>query len=170
MYPSNIQNITKCGILVDEELRQKIKQESKKATTIEDKKRILSSIYESNSQPFIYYDEAMDDSRLLNASAFKKKQSKINSNIPGPYNSNSLNDKTSSVTSSSTGNTLEALKEKIFRIFEEKGEDGVSMKEIEERTLKPKHIIKKIIDEIALQTGRGGRRHIWYLKPHYSAK
>ncbi|KAK6590170.1 hypothetical protein RS030_172630 [Cryptosporidium xiaoi] len=170
MYPSNIRNITRCGGLIDEGLRKKIEQGTKKSSTVEDKKRIVGSIYESNSQPFIYYDRSADDFIEPNGSVLKKRQVNINTSTSSTQNTSSSNDRPLFTTSSTTGNTLEALKEKIFRIFEEKGSDGVSMKEIEEKTLKPKHILKRIIDEIAMQTGRGGRRHIWYLKPQYSTK
>ncbi|KAL7068599.1 hypothetical protein ACR3K2_09380 [Cryptosporidium serpentis] len=162
MYPSTIYPLKRSGGIVNEDIRKKIKENAlKQNSTIEDTKRIVGAVYESSSQPFLYYNHRsstdynsnMDDQRVntnTTISTKKRQSSGFSINI-SEYN-------------------IESLKEHIFKIFEEKGSEGVSIKEIEDRTLQPKQLVKKVVEEIAFQTARGGRRHIWYLKSQYTTK
>ncbi|KAF7456396.1 Transcription initiation factor IIF/ Rap30 like winged HTH [Cryptosporidium felis] len=172
MYPSRIHTLVRKGNLITDDIRQRIKEKTKKPSTIEDTKRIVGAMYDSGSQPFIYYDQKADQ-----ISEEPRNSSLGPSSRKKPANSNCVNsadylDGSTHFTSNSnsSSSSLESLKENIFKIFEEKGSEGVSLREIEDKTLKPKHILKKIVEEIAVQAGRGGRRHIWHLKPQFISK
>lgn len=176
MYPSQIHTLIRKGTFVTDDIRRRIQEKTKKPSTIEDTKRIVGAMYESSSQPFMYYDvktdQMSDEPRNSSLSSISRKKpitssSQSSGNIDGNTNhSLGPNSNFNNVNNSS----LESLKENIFKIFEEKGSEGVSLKEIEDRTMKPKHILKKIVEEIAVQAGRGGRRHIWHLKPQFVGK
>lgn len=173
MYPCQIHTLVRKGSFVTDDIRRRIQEKTKKSSTVEDTKRIVGAIYESNSQPFMYYDvrtdQMSDEPRNTSLNSVSKRRSATSSsqsygNIEG---SSSLSTGSNSSCNHISSSSLENLKENIFKIFEEKGSEGVSLKEIEDRTMKPKHIVKKIIEEIAVQAGRGGRRHIWHLKPQF---
>lgn len=172
MYPSKIHTLVRKGGFVTDDIRRRIQEKTKKSSTIEDTKRIVGSIYEAHSQPFLYYDykaeQMTDEQRTSTYISNNKRKSNLSNNQQ--YNSNEAYTSTNDNSLNMSSNSLENLKENIFKIFEEKGSEGVSLKEIENRTMKPKHIVKKIVEEIALQAGRGGRRHIWFLKPQYMSK
>ncbi|OII73670.1 uncharacterized protein cubi_03468 [Cryptosporidium ubiquitum] len=176
MYPSQIHTLVRKGNFVTDDIRRRIQEKTKKSSTIEDTKRIVGAMYESSSQPFMYYDIKTDqmsdeprNSSMISIS--RKKLATSSSQSSGNIDSNTnyslgSNSNINNISSSS----LESLKENIFKIFEEKGSEGVSLKEIEDKTMKPKHILKKIVEEIAVQAGRGGRRHIWHLRPQFIGK
>lgn len=173
MYPSQIHTLVRKGSFVTDDIRRRIQEKTKKSSTIEDTKRIVGAIYESNSQPFMYYDaktdQMLDEPRNISLNSVSKRRVTTSSSQSyGNIEGNSSSSLGSSSNSNNINNSsLENLKENIFKIFEEKGSEGVSLKEIEDKTMKPKHIVKKIIEEIAVQAGRGGRRHIWHLKPQF---
>ncbi|KAJ1611118.1 transcription initiation factor IIF/Rap30 like winged HTH [Cryptosporidium canis] len=176
MYPSQIHTLVRKGNFITDDIRRRIQEKTKKSSTVEDTKRIVGAMYESSSQPFMYYDiktdQVSDDPRGTSINPISRKRAatsisqSLGTNEGNTNPSIGPNPSTNSISNSS----LESLKENIFKIFEEKGSDGVSLKEIEDKTMKPKHIVKKIVEEIAVQAGRGGRRHIWHLKPQFIGK